>query len=152
MPASGEMGCRSIDTILTSSRGVAAASSFCSPSFFSAEALCSSLMPSGRIPSICCRNCASLSCHADRPNFSPLIRTRERTCDQLPGAAHRSTTRLTLVKRSNSAHFAVSFPAPCRTEHTSLPTFVELEQLECASGSPALLFGKPVVGVTLVFG
>lgn len=31
-------------------------------------------------------------------------------------------------------------------------TFVELEELECASCAPALLFGEAVVGVALVFG
>lgn len=31
-------------------------------------------------------------------------------------------------------------------------TFVELQELECASGPPALFFGKAVVGISLVFG
>lgn len=33
-----------------------------------------------------------------------------------------------------------------------LLTFIELKQLESASGTPALLFGEPIVGVALVFG
>ncbi len=54
----------------------------------------------------CWRWVSCWSSHAVRPNFSPLMSTRERTCDQLPGAAQRSTTLDTLAKRSNSALIA----------------------------------------------
>lgn len=97
MPGSGEMGWRSIETILTSFLGLRV-SARCESELGGCD--CPSV--SEKTPSICCRNLASRSCHAGRPNFSPLMSTRESTWDQLPGAAQRSTTLVTPSKRLNS--------------------------------------------------
>ena len=151
------MGCRSMDTILTSSRGPAEAWPLFSASSFSSSLFLSSSSTSGTSPRSCWRNLESWSCHAARPNFSPLMSTRERTCDQLPGAAHRSTTRVTSLNRSNS-------PRPKACQHNAwfqgnsqrMPlwrlTFVQLEEFKGAARAPALLLCEPVVRVALILG
>lgn len=78
------------------------------------------------------------------------MRTRERTCDQDPGAAQRSTTRETLLKRSNSIEARVSDVLPVGIAKG--PTLVKLEELEGAAGAPSLFFCETVVSVALVFG
>ena len=101
MPSRGLIGCRSIATILTSFRGLSSGSFSDLSSTSSFASSVSVLSP--EILSICCRNTSCLSSHAERPNFSPLIKTLDKTWLQLPGAAQRSTTRVTSAKRSNSA-------------------------------------------------
>jgi hypothetical protein len=99
IPSRGLMGWRSIATIFTSFRG-------CNSDVFSSSGCaCCNSAAEGSIPCILSSNCLVFSClssHTVRPNFSPLISTRDRTWLQLPGAAQRSTTRVTPAKRSNS--------------------------------------------------
>jgi hypothetical protein len=79
---------------------------------------------------------------------------RERTCDQLPGAAHRSTARTTSVcgGRGTSRH-TVSACKEISTVWVGWGTFedvevlVDLKQLEGRTRPPALLLCFPVVDV-----
>lgn len=85
------------------------------------------------------------------------MRTRDRTWDQDPGAAQRSTTRETLAKRLNSGGSVLAFyilggGGFCELNFEGDGTFVELEEFKGASGSPALFFGEAVVCVALVLG
>jgi hypothetical protein len=149
IPGRGAMGWRSMETILTSGRGwdcvvCCEGAIDCSAGRGGDE--------SGKRLSICWRSLASWSCHATRPNFSPLMSTRERTWDQLPGAAQRSTTLVTLEKRSNSAAFVSSVGKKLRGDGKVRLTLVQLEELEGAAGAPALLFREAVVSISLVFG
>ena len=106
IPGRGDIGCRSIATILTSFRGVSVAS-FSGSCVAALDVGIEGFEPDGGVEEgnilrIACRCFSALSSHAERPNFSPLIKTRDRTCDHEPGAAHRSTTLVTSLKRSNS--------------------------------------------------
>lgn len=106
MPGRGDIGWRSIATILTSFRGLSCGfdmhTSFESEEGDDAVVVVVCGRVGGKIFIIACRCFSALSSHADRPNFSPLISTLESTCDHEPGAAHRSTTRVTSLNRSNS--------------------------------------------------
>ena len=101
MPGRGDIGCKSMATILTSFRGLSSDCKICgSCSCEGALGDCDG----GNMFCIACRCFSALSSHAERPNFSPLINTLDSTCDQEPGAAHKSTTRVTSLNKSNSVN------------------------------------------------
>lgn len=77
MPSRGLMGWRSIATILTPFRGFG--SDFSSSFVVSELRISESVGSTPYTASSCCRIFSCLSSHAVRPNFSPLIRTRDRT-------------------------------------------------------------------------
>lgn len=115
MPGRGDIGWRSIATILTSLRGfdidcfsLSSLSIVADAEFEVFEVDVKSGCAGCVSLSSCCRVASCLFSHAVRPKDSPFMRTRERTWDQLPGAAQRSTTRVTSAKRLNSEWRLVS--------------------------------------------
>lgn len=72
-------------------------------------------------PSIGAISCRSTATILTSPAEAALLRRRrERTCDHEPGAAHRSTARVTLAKRSNSSSSCSSLYAERARQPSSL--------------------------------
>ena len=92
------------------------------------------------------------------PSFS--FSFLDNTCDQLPGAAHKSTTLFTPSNILNlnkhvQKHFMVSscfraYGPTLNLEKWILP-FVNLKKFKCWSGSPSLLFCQSIVNISLIF-
>jgi hypothetical protein len=71
---------------------------------------------------------------------------RERTCDQLPGAAHRSTARTTSGEGGDVRQGPGRGPDGGST-FENIKIFIDLKQLEGRASPPAFLLGFPVVNI-----
>ncbi len=105
---------------------------------------------------VCVRACAVVRVQqrevANRGTEDPSS-LRERTCDQLPGAAHKSTARTTSegggpdrkARTRQDWMMQRAVGGGCTFENIKI--FVDLEQLEGRASPPALLLGFPVVNI-----